>query len=343
MQHKCHPTLLSRQGFRWQVAKRLQKHQFNFEQFLPWADTVYSLGGDNYSLDYGSAWTYFKANELILEAGKPLVLWGASVGPFCQDPKLERYAAKQLKAVHRIVVRESLSKIYLKSLGVTDNVIQLPDPAFSLNLEEADVGKDIDALLGRGAIGINLSPLLARYRPNPERWEEEAASWVTALLTQFNAPVLLIPHVMQRGNNDADFLLRIKNLIGTSEDRLQVLPGYELSSRQLKYVISRLRVFVGARTHATIAALSSNVPTLSIGYSVKAKGINLDLFGHDEWVLDHLVLNVSQLQDKLKQLLAAEDEIKAMLVRRNETYRTCLDQYPTIFEGLHQHYPRLGE
>lgn len=41
-------------------------------------------------------------------------------------------------------------------------------------------------------------------------------------------------------------------------------------------------MFIGARTHATIAAYSSCVPTLVVGYSIKARGIAKDLFGTDE-------------------------------------------------------------
>jgi polysaccharide pyruvyl transferase WcaK-like protein len=39
---------------------------------------------------------------------------------------------------------------------------------------------------------------------------------------------------------------------------------------------------VGARTHSTIAAYSSGVKTLVIGYSVKSRGIAKDLFGDYE-------------------------------------------------------------
>jgi polysaccharide pyruvyl transferase WcaK-like protein len=51
------------------------------------------------------------------------------------------------------------------------------------------------------------------------------------------------------------------------------------NAMELKGYISRCRLFIGARTHATIAAYSSCVPTLAVGYSVKAKGIAKDIFG----------------------------------------------------------------
>ena len=59
----------------------------------------------------------------------------------------------------------------------------------------------------------------------------------------------------------------------------------------LKGFIARCRFFVGARTHATIAAYSSCVPTLVSGYSVKARGIAKDLFGSE----DHYVVSVQDL------------------------------------------------
>ena len=84
---------------------------------------------------------------------------------------------------------------------------------------------------------------------------------------------------------------------------------------QLKGYISRCRFFVGARTHATIAAYSSNVPTLVLGYSIKSLGIATDLFGTDE----NYVIPVQKLQEKedlagaLQWIIKNENEIKKQL------------------------------
>jgi polysaccharide pyruvyl transferase WcaK-like protein len=58
------------------------------------------------------------------------------------------------------------------------------------------------------------------------------------------------------------------------------VPG-NIGARQVKWVISKCRYFIGARTHATVAAFSTGVPTISIAYSKKARGINRDIFGHE--------------------------------------------------------------
>ena len=96
---------------------------------------------------------------------------------------------------------------------------------------------------------------------------------------------------------------------------VQVLP-HGLSAAEIKWIIARCAVFAGARTHSTIAALSSHVPTLSIGYSLKSKGINRDVYGH----LDHCV-HVSELTSEnftehLRVLLATESTIRAHLQSR---------------------------
>lgn len=68
----------------------------------------------------------------------------------------------------------------------------------------------------------------------------------------------------------------------------------DATCEELKGFISRCRLFVGARTHATIAAYSTCVPTLVAGYSVKARGIAKDLFGSEE----NYVLPVQSLKNK---------------------------------------------
>ena len=74
-------------------------------------------------------------------------------------------------------------------------------------------------------------------------------------------------------------------------------------------------MFVGARTHATIAAYSSCVPTLGVGYSVKARGIARDLFGtEDNYVLPVQTLKKeNQLTDAFMWLSQREYTVRAHL------------------------------
>ena len=95
---------------------------------------------------------------------------------------------------------------------------------------------------------------------------------------------------MAEANNDLKPLERLYNDFAHS-NRVVLLGDYNCN--QLKGFIARCRFFVGARTHATIAAYSSGVPTLVLGYSVKSKGIAKDLFG----TYEKYVLPVQSLSD----------------------------------------------
>ena len=79
------------------------------------------------------------------------------------------------------------------------------------------------------------------------------------------------------------------------------------TSKQLKYIISNCRTVIAARTHASIAAYSSNIPTLVLGYSVKSKGLALDLFGStDDYVIP--VQSLDEPDALLKKYKKIEDD-----------------------------------
>ena len=85
---------------------------------------------------------------------------------------------------------------------------------------------------------------------------------------------------------------------------------------ELKGYIARCRFFVGARTHATIAAYSTGVPTLVVGYSVKSRGIARDLFGTEEnYVLPVQNLKTdADLVSAFRWLQCQEETIREHLV-----------------------------
>ena len=84
---------------------------------------------------------------------------------------------------------------------------------------------------------------------------------------------------------------------------------------ELKGYIARCRMFIGARTHATIAAYSTEVPTLVLGYSVKSRGIAKDIFGEEEKYVIPVqdISNVNTLADSFLWLLDNENKIRRYL------------------------------
>lgn len=278
-------------------------------------DAVLAVGGDNYSLDYGLPSFFMGMDQLAMDMGKPVYLWGASVGPFEREPHFVPVIREHLARMDQILVRESISYNYLtETLGLS-NVRRMADPAFRLEKQEVDCSRFWPDDPGNGVIGINVSPLIERYKDAGQDLIAEVVSFIRHVATKGKFGVLLVPHVMPWGqvkNNDADYMARILSACDDLGSRITMIPR-TFNAAQIKAVISRLRFFIGARTHSTIAALSSGVPTISITYSVKARGINRDIFG-DEWmVVPTPQLSCASLTTAFGQLVEREEEVRARL------------------------------
>jgi colanic acid/amylovoran biosynthesis protein len=188
--------------------------------------------------------------------------------------------------------------------------------------------------LQQGAVGLNLSPLMARYlgastgfdRESMAHWREAAVGIAQAVLEAVPAPLLLVPHVTSDSGkllwrDDYLFLREVEQHLHQPE-RVTLLPP-TLNAGQTKWAISRLNMFAGARTHSTIAAISSNVPTVCIGYSMKARGISKDVFGSLDWLVDgkHVVENPSLLSDRLGELLKHQATLRQHLEKTTPLFR----------------------
>ncbi|MDR3314074.1 MAG: polysaccharide pyruvyl transferase family protein [Oscillospiraceae bacterium] len=269
-------------------------------------DLFLSVGGDNYCYDSVSA--IAALNRKISEAGKPAVLWGASVGAEDLTPQKEA----DLRRYTRITVRESRTLALLDALGLGERCSLHADPAFLLEPEPCALPA---GFVPGATVGLNLSDFALQ---GSRKAMAAAKALVEQLLAEPGASVALIPHVLRPGSDDRACLRPL--LEGTPDGRVFLLSeGEDWSAAQLKYAISRCRALIGARTHATIAAYSTGVPVLALGYSVKATGIAEDLFGSAKG----LVLPVNELTPENLCTTAA-----AFLDRATELRETLEAQLP---------------
>lgn len=279
------------------------------------AQAVLSVGGDNYSLDYGALRLFTDLDDLVASKRKKLVIWGASIGPFDSQPKSEVFMASHLRKQTAIFSRESYTRAYLKKIGVDKNVYDVADPAFLMQpVEPADSA--MYAHLDE-TIGLNFSPLMGRYvcSGNAERWMTLSRQIIARVKSEFGLPILLVPHVCDENPNNNDYLF-MKTIVEDSPLEGVTVLSPEYSSQELKWIISKLRVFAGARTHATIAALSSYVPTVSFSYSIKALGINQDVFSTHDYCLKPEELNPDRVCVILSNVLRNRVRIKAYLASK---------------------------
>ena len=315
---------------------RLPSH---VEDAIAQSDVLVMTGGDVISIDYDLSSLYFYCGfvDLARRLGKPVFLWAASVGPFSRLPHIERIMAGQLQDYDFITVREADSLRYLEGLGVK-RLAQVADPAFVLQPE----GFDVSTLLPqaeKGVVGINLSQLISKYRTSEEsraELERDVMAFASQLCDQ-GYGVLFIPHVGpldgRAWNNDHIYMQGLLERYGKADTRMRLAPGH-LNAAQLKYLLAQLRFFIGARTHATIGAISSGVPTISIAYSIKAKGINKEIFGDDRYVLNTPDVNAQQLARYFSLLESGENDIRAHLAQRVPVIREQAKSTFNYFQSL---------
>lgn len=281
-------------------------------------DAILSVGGDNYSLDYRLPSLLMGMDRLAMDLGKPVFVWGASVGPFEAEPHFVPSIREHLNKMMFIGARESITYEYLTGMLGLKNVIQMADPAFTLAKEPVDTNPFWPMADDNNVIGLNISPLIERYKKNGQDLRKNTLSFIrTAVGKGFG--VLLTPHVIpldnSTKNNDAVYMAGMLDELRDIGSAVTIMPS-KLNASQIKQVISQLRFFIGARTHATIAALSSGIPTLSISYSVKSKGINKDLLGNMPVVLATPELSAQSLTDGLDYLIKNEILIRSILKTR---------------------------
>ena len=287
-----------------------------YKQMLPHIEdstAVLSVGGDNYSLDYGIPTLFTGLDGIILERGKPLVIWGASVGPFSAQPEYEQYMGCHLQEITGIFARESATVEYLEKIGVSRNVFPVADPAFLMDpVKPAAI--DEEMFIDEDSIGLNLSPLMAKYvtAGDIEKWEKIAASIIESIARTIELPIYLIPHVTIEGSDDHAFMQRAMSHISRDCGKITLIPPC-YNAAETKWIISQVGLFAGARTHATIAAFSSCIPTLSFGYSLKARGINRDIFGHSHFCLDPHELDASIVSKKIASIREKTSEVQLEL------------------------------
>jgi polysaccharide pyruvyl transferase WcaK-like protein len=224
------------------------------------------------------------------------------------------------------MVREELSKRYLVEMGIGRALIhEVPDVAFILPEASAErinnvfLGMKIQGVL----IGINVSQLLSFESKNYTDLMAEVADYLS---TNLGATVLLIPHEIhaEKGNeleppsdpvNDAiggDDITAVRTVYNKVKEKQRIIPITEHDVDVIKGIIGKCDLFIGARTHSIISALSMGVPTLGIAYSQKTPGI-MRMVGLGNYVCNFRTTTFEELTSKINDLFSKRSDVRRYL------------------------------
>ena len=268
-----------------------------------------SIGGDNYCYSW-SADQAIALDRKIRKYAKATVLWGCSIDPEAITPEMK----EDLAGFDCITARETLTYDLLKPIN--PNTVLVADTAFLLEKTELPLPETFAA---NNTVGINVSPLIMQYGTAENRILANYEELIRYILAETDMNVCLIPHVVWANNDDR---VPLRYLYDRFSETGRICMIEDGNCCELKGYISRCRFFVGARTHATIAAYSTGVPTLVVGYSVKSRGIARDLFGTEEnYVLPVQALNAdTDLKNAFCWLQGEEDNVREKLEQMMPEY-----------------------
>lgn len=282
----------------------------NFLQNIKTGDLLCLTGGDMMCYEDNEV---IYTNNRMHERGLQSVLWGCSIG----KDNLTQEKIDTLKRFTLIYARESLTATMLKQHLKLNNVVTFPDPAFVLEPEKVELS---DCFNKGKVIGLNLSNYVLDGFDLCSSLGQDVVAFIDAIINLSDRHILLIPHVMWDGQDDR-IISRIIYDKYKHTGQVHLLDSDSLNYCQLRYVISKCFIFIGARTHAVISAYSTCVPSVALGYSIKSRGIATDLSMPMDTVVDSKNYKPGNFLKAYSFIDEHVDEIKEKLQKNIPEYK----------------------
>lgn len=288
---------------------RMLKHisgLFHMNKGLKKCDAIIDLTeGDSFSDIYGDVIFNGKTNVklLIEKKGIPFFLGPQTIGPFYKTANKKKASTAVQKAT-LVIARDELSAQCVRELGRKD-VVQTIDLAFLLpykaNREENPKKK----------VGINVSSMLysEQNEMKVQRFSLKASyrkcinTVIEHLGNKNDYEIYLIPHVSfdDAANQELKEKFPFVKCVEPQTNPVKV-----------KSIIASMDFFIGARMHATIAAISAGVPCIPMSYSRKFTGLFKSI-GYD-YVVDLETTRTEEVINAIMRMISECDKLKESII-----------------------------
>ena len=305
-----------------------------FDTIINNSDVIVSVGGDIYTIPkylrnkkkYRYVNYLVEFGEKAIKAGKKVVIYGASIGPFGNYDKALNYFINHLRKIDQIICREEDSVEYLNKQGITNNVFFLPDPAFLVG----KCGQESE----RKYIGINLSELSLQelYGKLTEDHLLRICNLISDISLQTGFPLMLIPHVISPHTVEDNDLLFLEKVIrklpeNIKETTVLVKPANFID---VKTYLNQCKIVIAARMHCAVNSIIEGTPAIFLAYSQKAKGMAKFIYGDERWCVPIQNMD-NDLLTVIDEFLGDYNNIKTQIDERNSEISELYKNYFTSF------------
>lgn len=294
------------------ILKKVFHYEYPYEKYVQQdvfravehSGSAVVIGGDTYCYGRNPCVSSYNLLKFAQKIGAKTFLWSCSIG----KEDLEQEKISYLKRYDIIFPREGLTFNNLLDAGIPENKLcQMSDSAFVLDVKET--------VLPNGFVNVfayNPSYTLGAGE-NKDQLFRSRVAFLNYFLDHTDMNVALIPHVYSPNQGDALCAKEIAQQLNHPERVFLFDKDY--TCEELKFIISKCRMLVAERTHASIAGYSQFIPTFVVGYSVKSIGIARDLFGTDTgYVVSYKdIKNDDDLISPIMEFVSREEAIRQHL------------------------------
>ena len=279
------------------------------------SDIVVDISGDSISEVTGFRGTiyHFLHVWLALTLNKPTIVYAQSVGPF----KYTKPIAKNLlNKVDLITLRGKISYDYLKEMDINRPPMYLTaDLAFLMmpaSKERIDRIFSNFEIKGNSFVGMSISNMIATHyglKTNYANYTKLMVDTIDYMVKNLNVVVILIPHVTGPKEEFDDRVISEDVYNNIKNKNKVILIKEDFTPQEMWGIIGRCDLFIGARMHACIGALSMCVPTINISYHHKSNEI-MAMFELEKNVINAQEANYDDLISRINDTWTNRKEIK---------------------------------
>lgn len=257
-------------------------------------------------------------------SGIPIIKMSQSLGPYEKWSTL-LFAKYCLRRISIIVARGSQSyKVTKELLPKKKAVFNLPDVAMCLTTCSDERKKELLSEIGiYSEKYVVIAPsVVVNERYGETGYGELFEKIIQLIINKTGLPIVFVPHTrnlsqavgVDYSSDDIDVCEKIANRTMLKNVDIRIVKR-KCNAKELKGIIESAELAIGSRYHFLIAAMSSGVPSVALGWGHKYKEM-FELFGMEKFAFEYHDFNSYRIISAVEELIDNRDILRALMLKR---------------------------